>query len=135
MWEHITFNATSIKNGHSRKIIYLMIQKKKKKGRKARSILEEYLIGWLTFDEIKYLYAVLNDVGSNPIKSTMYSFPFGDQEQEVLEEFQTSSPNTPNVSLMMNNHEGIILSFLNGPYGYHHYVFDEEGVVILPLHS
>ena len=35
-----------------------------------------------------------------------------------------------NVSLMMNNSEGIILSYLNGPYGYHHYVFDEEGVVI-----
>lgn len=106
-------------------------KKKNRRGRKiSRSILEEYLAGWLTYDGVQYLYAVLNDIGSEPIKSTMYSFPIGNQSQEIFEEFQTSSPNTPNVSKVLNDLEGIIISYLNGPFGYHHYVFDDEGVVI-----
>ena len=106
-------------------------KKKNRRGRKkARSTIEESMVGWLRYGGTQYLYYMLNNTSSNPILSTMYSFPFGDQGQEVLEEFQTSSPNTPNVSLVMNDSEGIIISYLNGPYGYHHYVFDEEGVVI-----
>lgn len=105
-------------------------RKNRRSRKKSRSVLEEYLAGWLTYDGIQYLYVVSNDIGSDPIKSTMYSFPFGNQTEEIFEEFQTSSPNTPNVSKVLNDLEGIIISYLNGPFGYHHYVFDDEGVVI-----
>ena len=107
------------------------IQKKKsRRGKRSESVKEETLMGWLNFDGVQYLYTVTNDIKSEPIISKKYSHAFDGSDLEVFEEFSTSRPNTPNVSRVLKNNDGLLISFLNGPYGYYHYVFDVEGAII-----
>ena len=105
-------------------------KKKKKKGKKtSKTIKEESIIGWLSYNKIQYLYSVTNHIRYDQIISKVFSHPFGDPKQKVFQEFHTLSPNTPISSKILNNENGILISFLNGPYGYYHYSFDMDGLI------